>query len=81
MEKGPNVLPEFLCSGQADAGRAAGHFPLILRWAYKPLTTLGWGGQGAALNQGPRGNTLSPRGYRREGKKEFPTLTRVRSGS
>ena len=25
-EKGLNVRPEFLCSGQADSGRAAGHF-------------------------------------------------------
>ena len=28
-EKGPNVWAEFLCSGQADAGRVAGHVPLV----------------------------------------------------
>jgi hypothetical protein len=27
-EKGPNVQPELLCSGQVDAGRAAGYFSI-----------------------------------------------------
>jgi hypothetical protein len=59
-EKGPNFWPEFLCSGQADAGRAAGHFPLGPGWACKPLTHTMGDGEGAAPDRGPRGDTLSP---------------------
>ena len=60
-------------------GRAASHFPLGPGWASKPLTPLGRGWtMGSLRYQGPWGDTLGPRGYRREGwGREVPTQARV----
>ena len=69
-EKGPNIQPEFLCSGQADTGRAAGHF------STRPQVSMpgprsgvgGWGGgKGVAPTRDPRATLLKPQGCRREG--------------
>jgi hypothetical protein len=54
-----HVWPEFLCSGQADAGMmggAAGHFPLSPVWACKPLTHSAGDGEGAAPVLGAPGS-------------------------
>jgi hypothetical protein len=52
-KKGPNVWPEFLCSGQADAGRAARCFSTG-PWVSMPDPHGGGGGKGTAPDQGPQ---------------------------
>ena len=51
-EKGPNVWPEFLCSGQADTGRVARCFS-TRPWVSMPEPR-GRGGKGAAPDRGPQ---------------------------
>jgi hypothetical protein len=41
-EKGPKVQPEFLCSGQVDAGRAAGRFSTWPRVSMPDPRRGGW---------------------------------------
>ena len=63
----PNVRPELLCSGQADAGRAAGCFSTG-SWVSMP-DPLDGGGKGAAPDRDPppRATLLVPQGCGREG--------------
>ena len=71
-EKGPKVRPELLCSGQADTGRAAGHFSTGPRVSMPDPR--GGGGKGAAADHTPPplpgATLLAPQGCRREGIEE-----------